>query len=198
MINALLRNSEICFAWCQSLAFLYVARNLYEVKAMTNANCTSFSAEDYTKKINWMLFIGLAISNAFFVVFLLILAIKVNPNSHAFFVHLEIASWFLGTFSAMTLIGSTLYTSWVLRNLYGADFKKTSLEILLIGGIFVLAFASRSTFEWVMFHYYLEHKSGTVINMMEAMTVFMPIIWDLLPITTILILHHENYSRKAN
>ena len=80
MINALLRNSEICFAWCQSLAFLYVARNLYEVKAMTNANCTSFSAENYTKKINWMLFIGLAISNAFFVVFLLILAIKVNPN----------------------------------------------------------------------------------------------------------------------
>lgn len=80
MINALLRNSEMCFAWCQALAFLLVARNLYEVKAMTNANVTSFSAENYTKKINWMLFIGLAISNAILIVYLLFQAINVFPD----------------------------------------------------------------------------------------------------------------------
>ena len=101
MINALLRDSEICFAWCQSLAFLLVARNLYEVKAMTSANWTSFSAEKYTKTINWMLFIGLAISNAFLVIFLAILAFAKNTNAQKFFVHLEIASWLLGTFSTM-------------------------------------------------------------------------------------------------
>ena len=103
-----------------------------------------------------MLFIGLAISNAFLIIFLAVLAFAQGTSAQKFFVHLEIASWLLGTFSATTLIGSTLYTSWVLRNLYGTDFQKSALEILAISGIFVLAFSSRSVFEWVMYHYYLK------------------------------------------
>jgi hypothetical protein len=203
MIIALLRNSEICFAWCQSLAFLLVARNLYEVKAMTNANWTTFCAEKYTKTVNLFLILGLIISNLVLVIFLIALALSADPTpgdnkENKFFVHLEIASWFLGIFSAFTLIGSTLYTSWVLRNLYGTDFRSTSYEILAVGAIFILSFASRSIFEWVMFYYYNNSISPLkVINMMEGMTVFMPIVWDLLPISTILVLHHENYSRKA-
>jgi hypothetical protein len=69
-------------------------------------------------------------------------------------VNLEIASWLLGIFSAFTLISSTLYTSWVLRNLYGTDFRSTSYQILAIATIFILSFASRSTYEWIMFYYY--------------------------------------------
>ena len=159
---------------------------------------TSFNADQYTKKINRMLALGLAISNVILFIFLIALAIVANKNytDRGLFVFLEIASWFLGIFSAFTLIGSTLYTSWVLINLYGTAFRSTSLEILAVACIFILSFASRSVFEWVMYFQFKTNKSQTVINMMQTMAVFMPIVWDLLPISTILILHYQNYSRK--
>ena len=127
---------------------------------MTNANWTNFCAEKYTKTINWALVVGLLISNLILVIFLIALAAANDPSpidgvtENKFFIHMEIASWSLGIFSAFTLISSTLYTSWVLRNLYGTDFRNTSFQILAIATIFILSFSSRSTYEWIMFYYY--------------------------------------------
>ena len=136
------------------------------------------------------------IANGFLLVFICYFYTNTNGNENRKFIRLEIASWVLGSFSAITLILSTLYTSWVLRKLYGSDFSSTSFFMLVVLAIFCMEFFSRTVYEWVMFHFY--HKNPqTVINMMQVMTVFMPFFWDLMPITTVLVLHSQNYSRKA-
>jgi len=155
-INALLRNSEICFSWSQSLAFLLVARNLWEVNSITKTNSSNFSAEKYNQFINKLLIVGLILVNTSLVFFMIFFHVKTaDHQENKKFVKLEIASWLLGTFSALTLIFSTLYTSWVLRKLYGGDFSSTSAFMLIVLAFFCLAFTTRTVYEWVMYHYYL-------------------------------------------
>ena len=120
---------------------------------MSKSHCSYFSAEQYNKFINKMLIGGLLAANVFLVFFIVIFCVNTNGDENKKFIRLEIASWILGAIAAITLICSTLYTSWVLRKLYGSDFSSTSSFILVVLAIFCLEFSTRSAYEWVMYHY---------------------------------------------
>jgi uncharacterized membrane protein len=73
-----------------------------------------------------MLVGGLILANTFLLTFIVFFYVTTIGAENKKFVKLEIVSWVLCTFSALTLIISTLYTSWVLKKLYGDDFRSTS------------------------------------------------------------------------
>jgi heme/copper-type cytochrome/quinol oxidase subunit 3 len=106
------------------------------------------------RTINKLLAGGLIIANIFLVTFIVLAYTKTADGEKNKFVNLEIASWLLGSCSAAILIMSTLYTSWVLKRLYGEDFERTYMCIFLIVVIFCVSFATRTVYEWVMYSKY--------------------------------------------
>lgn len=100
---------------------------------------------------------GLIIANIFLLIFIGFFIKNKNfyLDERSVFVKLEIASWILGSFSAIILISSTVYTIWVLKKLYGSDFSSTSWFMFGVLAIFCLEFFSRTAYEWTMFHFLL-------------------------------------------
>lgn len=160
------------------------------------------TTEKFVKKINRMLVAGIILSNLFLIAFVIFFSIddpdvSINKDKKKF-VKLEIASWVFGTLTAIILITSSAYTVVILKRLYGNDFSRTTGFMIVIVVTFCLAFGARTLYEWIMYFYYRkEQNPNLVLNMMQVMTVFMPILWDLFPIWIIFVLHHDNYSKQA-
>ena len=113
-------------------------------------------SEDFNKKINKMLAIGIFLATCELLVFVIFFSIN-NDNTEKDkkkFVKLEIASWIFGSLSAIILITSSAYTVVILRRLYGNDFSRTTRFMMVIVSIFVLAFSGRTIYEWVMYFYF--------------------------------------------
>ena len=160
------------------------------------------TTEKFVKKINRMLVAGIILSNLFLIAFVIFFSIDdpdVSKNKDKKeFVKLEIASWVFGTLTAIILITSSAYTVVILKRLYGNDFSRTTGFMIIIVVTFCLAFGARTLYEWIMYFYYRkEQNPNLVLDMMQVMTVFMPILWDLFPIWIIFVLHHDNYSKQA-
>lgn len=160
------------------------------------------TTEKFVKKINRMLVAGIILSNLFLIAFVIFFSIddpdvSINKDKKKF-VKLEIASWVFGTLTAIILITSSAYTVVILKRLYGNDFSRTTGFMIIIVVTFCLAFGARTLYEWIMYFYYRkEQNPNLVLDMMQVMTVFMPILWDLFPIWIIFVLHHDNYSKQA-
>lgn len=160
------------------------------------------TTEKFVKKINRMLVAGIILSNLFLIAFVIFFSIddpdvSINKDKKKF-VKLEIASWVFGTLTAIILITSSAYTVVILKRLYGNDFSRTTGFMIVIVVTFCLAFGARTLYEWIMYFYYRkEQNPNLVLDMMQVMTVFMPILWDLFPIWIIFVLHHDNYSKQA-
>jgi len=160
------------------------------------------TTEKFVKKINRMLVAGIILSNLFLIAFVIFFSIddpdvSINKDKKKF-VKLEIASWVFGTLTAIILITSSAYTVVILKRLYGNDFSRTTGFMIIIVVTFCLAFGARTLYEWIMYFYYRkEQNPNLVLDMMQVMTVFMPILWDLIPIWIIFVLHHDNYSKQA-
>ena len=105
-------------------------------------------------------------------------------------------SWSFSTLSKLVLIGAGTYTICMLRKLYGKDFNRTSFCLALIVFVFCLAYFCKTVFEWTLYIVYKKHNPSTILTLMEVMVVYMPVLWDLIPICTILILHHQNFSHQ--
>ena len=68
--------------------------------------------------------------------------------------------------------------------------------------IFCVDFGTKSAYEWIMYKKHLDatNLQGSpqlVVLMMQVMIIYMPVIWDLVPICTIFVLHSSNFSRET-
>ena len=192
-VNAFLRNNELCFAWCQSLAFLLLCQKLKQVSeiALKSDFVIRNQGIYYARLIDIVLFVGLFLINVFTLVNIILLCTKTRETKAYMdkFIRIEIISWVASTFSSALLIAAGLYTIMMLRKLYGNDFNKTKGCLTLIVVIFCIAFGTKSIYEWGMYKMHIEKKKELVLEMMQIMVFYMPFVWDLLPICTIFILH---------
>ena len=112
--DAIVKNCEICFAWCQSIAFYLLCKKLsqFDSKMQTPKS-------DNFKRIDICLVFGLITCNflfAMYVIFLIVTCNKFNDNAlnpenrKELFVRIELACWTVETFSAVVLIASALLT----------------------------------------------------------------------------------------
>ena len=101
-----------------------------------------------------MLFVGLAAINSFTIVYIVLACVTPSANSKIQFIRIEIVSWVACTISSSILIASGSYTVWMLRNLYGNTFNRTTGCLTLIVGIFCVAFGVKSLYEWFMYSEY--------------------------------------------
>ena len=110
------------------------------------------------------------------------------------FIRIEIVCWVASTISSVILIAAGLYTVLMLRKLYGSDFNRTQGCLTLIVVIFIIAFGTKSTYEWIMYKIHRatgenQVNKNLVLLLMQILVFYMPFVWDLLPICTIFILH---------
>ena len=139
------------------MAFLYVARTMNQLENLTQTPNCVLNTENFVKKINRMLVVGIVLSNLFLIAFIVFFSIhhdEATEKDKKKFAKLEISSWVFGTFTAIILISSSAYTVVILKRLYGNDFSRTTGFMIIIVVIFCLAFGGRTVYEWVMFFYF--------------------------------------------
>ena len=105
----------------------------------------------YGRLIDIVLFAGLAVSNIFTIVYIVLVCVKSKEKSKDMFIRIEIVSWVASTISSFILIEAGTYTVVMLRKLYGNAFNRTTLFLTLIVIIFCLAFGVKSIYEWRMY-----------------------------------------------
>ena len=152
-MSGCLRNSEICFAWCQSLAFLLLCQKLKQLDTITRKSDFVIKNQGiyYGRLIDIVLFTGLAVTNIFTIVYIVLVCVKSKDRSKDMFIRIEIVSWVASTISSFILIAAGTYTVFMLRKLYGNAFNRTTLFLTLIVIIFCLAFGVKSIYEWRMY-----------------------------------------------
>ena len=111
-----------------------------------------------------MLFVGLAVINIFTIVYIVLACVTPSANSKLQFIRIEIVSWVACTISSSILIASGSYTVWMLRNLYGNAFNRTTGCLTLIVGIFCVAFGVKSLYEWLMYSWYRYSVENNHVN----------------------------------
>ena len=65
--NTIIKNCEICFAWCQTLAFIIL---IIRMKSCEDSNCTQDVIESRLKRVDVALVVGLVVTNVLFWVFI--------------------------------------------------------------------------------------------------------------------------------
>lgn len=167
--DAIVKNCEICFAWCQSIAFYLLCKKLSQFDSSSPT-----PKSDNFKNIDICLVFGLIFCNLMFAMYIIFLILTSNDynegsfnsqNRNDLFVKIELFCWSVETFSAVVLIASALLTVFHLRKMFGSDFNKESFRMNLIITIFCLAFLSKTIYQWLMF-YYREKKQKHLVLML--------------------------------
>lgn len=69
---------------------------------------------------------------------------------------------------------------------------------MLIAFVFSLSITTKSLFEWVMYYKHLQSDSQYVQSMLQIQEIFMPLLWDVLPVCAIFYLHFVNFSNTCS
>lgn len=107
---------------------------------------------------------------------------------------MEIVCWVAGACSSVILICAISYTIAKLRAMFpGHEFHEQG-RIKCIAIIFCLSITTKSLFEWCMYYLYKDNNQDhqhhdKVMLMLVLQEIFMPVLWDVLPICTIFYLH---------
>jgi len=77
-VSGCLRNSEICFAWCQSLAFLLLCQKLKQLDTITRKSDFLIRNKGiyHERFIDRVLFAGLAVANIFTIVYIVLVCVN--------------------------------------------------------------------------------------------------------------------------
>jgi len=155
--NTIIKCCEICFAWCQTLAFIIL---IIRMKSCESSNFCQEEMDRRLKCVDVALVVGLLVTNVLFWIFIGFL-IKTNQQykdvssqdqkeaRQQDYFDLEVVCWAVETTSACCLVASALYTIYRLRML--GNFTRESNRMTLILVIFCLAYISQSSFQWIMF-----------------------------------------------
>ena len=79
---------------------------------------------------------------------------------------MSVACWFADAGSAILLLASALYTAYSMTYIYGGLFDRETRNILIIMTIFVVAFLTKTCWEWGMYHFHLEGDRDEVLLML--------------------------------
>lgn len=196
--NSIIKNCEICYAWCQSLAFLLL---LMRLKAVESQGKISEAAQKRNYRIfDIFLIAGLVVCNSLFLTYVGFLVWKnrkysetvtqeeIDARNNAF-VELEVVCSVVDICSAFLLLASAAYTIYMLRTLFGNDFNREARKMTLIAMIFCLSFLAKVSYQWTMFYMHTEGNKKDVFEMLRYQAIVMPLVWDVIPLTTIFILH---------
>ena len=193
--NAIIKNCEICFAWCQSLAFLILAKQLKNLEEK-NYFLLPYKNCKYTL-VDIFLMVGLALCNGIFAIFVIYLVQTAKAATPAErqskFVELEIWSWVFESLSTFVLVASGFYTVSILRR-FGIDLKSTYVRISAILFIFSLCYVIKTLYYWAMYYYHVQRDTKTVLHMLGYQAAIMHVIWDVIPLVTIFLLHQISFS----
>jgi hypothetical protein len=108
---------------------------------------------------------------------------------------MEIVCWAAGVLSSVILITAIAYTAYILKLMYpGQGAFPERNRIMYIALIFSISITTKSVFEWFMYYRHLQGNSLAVIHLLRVQEVFMPYLWDIVPICAIFYLHLLNFN----
>lgn len=197
--NAVIKNCEICFAWCQSLAFVILASQLKNLEHR-DSFLVPFRWCKYSP-VDVFLMVGLVLCNGIFAVFVLYLvktAKEASPTERQHkFVELEIWSWIFESISTFVLLASGAYTVQFLRKKFGINLSSTYIRITIILCIFSICYVIKTLYYWMMYYFHRQQDPVTVVYMLGYETALMHMIWDVVPLVTIFMLHEISFSHRS-
>jgi hypothetical protein len=126
------------------------------------------------KCLEGLLFTGIIISNGLFITYIsfLVMTDLKYPDEvdelrrNAQLIEMSVACWFADAGSAILLLSSALYTAYSMTYIYGGLFDRETRNILIIMTIFVVAFLTKTCWEWGMYHFHLEGDRDEVLLML--------------------------------
>ena len=126
------------------------------------------------KCLEGLLFTGIIISNGLFINYIsfLVMTDLKYPDEvdelrrNAQLIEMSVACWFADAGSAILLLSSALYTAYSMTYIYGGLFDRETRNILIIMTIFVVAFLTKTCWEWGMYHFHLEGDRDEVLLML--------------------------------
>lgn len=164
IINGVVRTTELCFIWCQTITFLLLSYRLSaQEKSGLSLEKGDESQKQVVKRFNRILVAGLVGFTAFLVLYIIFFldntqwgeAVNTDKQKSKYVIG---ETLFLVTTSCtqVTLIFSITYTIWRLNALFpGANFNEHRNKIVSIAILFCISIVIKTIYEWFM---YYQHK----------------------------------------